>query len=56
MGGRGSILGTVLGVLLLQVIRTGLVTIGDAYWYRPLTGIIIVVAVVLNTFIRKHQE
>jgi simple sugar transport system permease protein len=56
MGGRGTILGTVFGVLLLSVIRTGLVTIGDAYWYRPLTGIIIVIAVVLNTFIRKFEE
>jgi len=55
-GGRGTILGTVLGVLLLEVIRTGLSMLGDAYWYRPLTGIIIIVAAVLNEYIRKFEE
>ena len=56
MGGRGTIIGTVLGVMLLMVIRAGLVNVGGAYWYRPLTGVIIVVAVVLNTLIRKFEE
>jgi ribose/xylose/arabinose/galactoside ABC-type transport system permease subunit len=48
-GGEGSILGTVLGTLLLALIQNGLILLGiSAYWQQVFSGIIIVAAVALN--------
>jgi rhamnose transport system permease protein len=45
-GGRGSILGAVLGVALLGTIGTGLTFLGiSAYWERALQGAIILAAI-----------
>ena len=45
-GGRGSIVGTVLGVALLGTIGTGLTFLGiSAYWERALQGAIILAAI-----------
>lgn len=45
-GGRGSILGTVLGVVLLGVISPALTFLGfSAYWERAIQGVIILCAV-----------
>ena len=50
MGGRGTVLGTVLGALLMGVLATGLVLAGaPTYWFRSFVGLIIVLAVVFNT-------
>jgi simple sugar transport system permease protein len=50
MGGRGTVLGTALGALLMGVLSTGLVLAGaPTYWFRSFIGLIIVVAVVFNT-------
>lgn len=44
-GGKGSILGTLLGALLLSALKTGLVVVGvDAFWQYIATGAIIAVA------------
>lgn len=44
-GGRGSIIGTLLGTLLLSALRVGLVVTGvDAFWQYIATGSIIAVA------------
>lgn len=48
-GGRGSIWGTFLGVLLLAVVRNGFVLMGvSSYWHRVINGLIIVVAIVAS--------
>ncbi len=48
-GGEGSILGTVLGTLLLALIQNGLILLGiSAYWQQVFSGTIIVAAVALN--------
>jgi rhamnose transport system permease protein len=48
-GGRGSILGTVLGVALLGAIGTGLTFLGvSAYWERALQGAIILAAILAD--------
>ena len=45
-GGRGSIIGTVLGVILLGISGPALVFLGaSAYWERALQGTIILIAV-----------
>jgi simple sugar transport system permease protein len=50
MGGRGTVLGTALGALLMGVLSTGLVLAGaPTYWFRSFIGLIIVIAVVFNT-------
>lgn len=55
MGGYGSILGTFLGALLMGIIRTGLIMVGVApYLYSALTGIIVIIAVVVNTTVRRR--
>lgn len=52
-GGRGSMIGTVLGVALLGVIGTGLTFLGvSAYWERAIQGAIILAAILLETFRR----
>lgn len=49
-GGRGSMLGTVLGVALLGAIGTGLTFLGvSAYWERALQGAIILAAILVDT-------
>lgn len=48
-GGRGSVFGTLLGVVLLGAIGPGLTFLGvSAYWERALQGAIILVAVGLD--------
>lgn len=45
-GGRGSVLGTVLGVLLVQIINNNLVLIGvPSTWQRAAVGILLIVGV-----------
>jgi simple sugar transport system permease protein len=48
-GGYGSIIGALLGVLIVGMIRTGLVLAGaPAYWYQAFVGTILIVAVIIN--------
>ncbi|WP_410512697.1 ABC transporter permease [Paenibacillus sp. BR2-3] len=50
-GGKGSILGTLLGALLLSALRTGLVVVGvDTFWQYIATGAIIAVAAYFEAF------
>jgi rhamnose transport system permease protein len=49
MGGRGTLLGTVLGVILLGAIGPALTFMGvSAYWERALQGAIILIAVAIG--------
>lgn len=55
-GGYGSILGAVLGVLIVGMVRTGLVLAGaPPYWYQAFVGIVLIIAVIINTRIRRAQ-
>ena len=48
-GGRGSIVGTVLGAVLLSSLSSGLIFAGASpYWYRAFVGAIILLAVIVN--------
>lgn len=45
-GGKGSILGTLLGAIFLQALKVGLVVLGmDTFWQYIATGSIIIIAV-----------
>ncbi|MGQ9472568.1 MAG: ABC transporter permease [Candidatus Caldatribacteriaceae bacterium] len=53
-GGHGSLIGTLFGVLLIGMVRSGLVMSGaPAYWYQAFVGIILIVAVIINTRLRE---
>ncbi len=53
-GGVGSVLGTVIGVLLLGVVINGLHMVGvSAYWEQTITGLIIIAAVALGVISQK---
>lgn len=56
-GGEGSILGTVLGTLLLALIQNGLILLGiSAYWQQVFSGVIIVAAVALNMWRQQRSR
>ncbi|MBB3997883.1 ABC transporter permease [Aureimonas pseudogalii] len=53
-GGRGSIVGTLVGALIVGVFRNGLALSGiDALWQEFTVGVLIIVAVGLDQWIRK---
>ncbi|MCM3651784.1 ABC transporter permease [Metabacillus litoralis] len=57
MGGRGTILGTVLGVLLLGIIQNGLILAQiDPFWQKVFTGIIILLAVSFDQLQYKRSQ
>jgi len=57
-GGEGTILGTVIGAMILEVLRNGLLLFGiDPYWQGVFVGAVIILAVSIDYF-RKllHQD
>lgn len=55
-GGRGSLLGTFLGVIFITLIGNGLVLLGvDPFFQSVVRGVIIVVAVVINLLVSKRS-
>ncbi len=53
-GGEGSVLGTLIGAVIIAVIRNGLVLIGvGSYFTKIVVGLIIVLAVTLDVVRRK---
>ena len=56
-GGRGSVVGTLLGALIVGVIRNGLQLIGVASIYQPLiTGILVILAVTVDQISRRRTR
>lgn len=57
MGGVGTILGTILGAILLGLVTNGLVLLGvSTFWQQAVTGAIIILAVTLNTYRQRKSE
>jgi fructose transport system permease protein len=53
-GGRGSIIGTLVGALIVGVFRNGLALAGaDAMWQEFAIGLLIITAVAIDQWIRK---
>ena len=55
-GGYGSIVGTILGAITFGMIQVGLVLAGaPGHFFRTLTGLIVVAAVILNTDVARRM-
>lgn len=56
-GGKGSVLGTVLGVFIVSIIRNGMGIIGvDAFWQNIVFGIVIIIAVSMTIDRRQTRS
>ena len=56
-GGRGTIIGVVIGAALLGVINDGIVLLGMAgYWQQLITGFVIVAAAAIDIFRRRLER
>ena len=54
-GGYGSVIGTMLGAITFGMIQVGLVLAGaPGHFFRTLTGLIVVAAVILNTSVARR--
>ena len=55
-GGRGTILGAVLGAIIIQAIQSGILFLGiDAKWSIFVTGAAIIVAVAVDQLVRRQR-
>lgn len=56
-GGRGSVLGTLIGMLIVGVLRNGLTLIGvDNLYQNIATGVLVIVAVAFDQFARRRTQ
>jgi ribose transport system permease protein len=56
-GGRGSIVGTVIGVFIPAVLNSGLVILGvQTYWQSVAIGVVLVAAVYVDQLRRRSRE
>jgi len=56
-GGRGSAIGTLFGVMFIQLVRSGLVIAGfDSYLQTPVLGFLLMSAAVLDVLRHRHKE
>jgi len=54
MGGKGSVLGSLIGALIMGVLDNGLVLLGvSAFWQQVILGVVIIVAVAGGSMRRK---
>lgn len=54
-GGYGSVVGAVLGAIIYAMVKQGIVITGvDGDWFKVFLGVILVLAVIFNNFIRQQ--
>jgi ribose transport system permease protein len=56
-GGWGTVIGALVGALIIQVISSGIIFLGvDARWSTFVTGAVIVIAVAVDQIVRRHRS
>lgn len=56
-GGVGTIVGAFLGVMIIRIINTGLITSRiPGYWFRAVIGITLIAVVILNIWLEKRRS
>ena len=56
-GGRGTLIGTIIGVALLGTIGTALTFLGiNPFWEKAIQGLIILAALVSDILLRRLEE
>jgi ribose transport system permease protein len=56
-GGYGTVWGAMIGMLIIQVISSGIIFFGiDATWSTFVTGAVIIVAVVLDQIVKYQRQ
>lgn len=56
-GGRGSLIGVVIGMAILRVIKSAVIFLGiSTYWTFAVTGFVLLAAVIVDSAIRRHKS
>ena len=56
-GGRGTILGTFIGAIIMSVVKNGMVLMSvPVFWQTGFIGVIIILAVLLDTWIGRKER
>jgi erythritol transport system permease protein len=56
MGGRGTIVGTLIGAFVIGVLADGLVLLGvSEFWQMVIKGLVIVLAVIVDQFQKRSS-
>lgn len=56
-GGRGSLIGTLAGVLFIDIMRNGIVLLGvPSLWEQFVVGVLIVLSIALDLALEKREE
>jgi ribose/xylose/arabinose/galactoside ABC-type transport system permease subunit len=57
MGGQGSVIGTLIGALIMGVLRNGLNLLGvSSFIQQVVIGVVIIAAVLLDTFFKQSKR
>jgi len=55
-GGTGSIIGTLLGVVMISILEKNLVLMGlSSYWHQLFVGLIIIIGVSITSYQNKRR-
>lgn len=56
-GGSGSIIGALIGTVIVSMIGSALVMMGvDAFWFQSVVGLILIAAVIINSRTRRLEK